>query len=126
MKSIVNIKDKPTPTYTLYMGRANKWLNLEESKWRNPFPMKAEKERPKCIFDFTKYFLASPLLNNLHELTNEIGGCYCVPRVCHVHIIKIAYDHGSENLRAMFEPFLENENVEGWFNFVKEQLCLAA
>ncbi len=93
---IINIKQDKT--YTLYMGRENKWLNLPQSKWHNPFPMKKEIERPKCIYDFTNYFLwHSNLVVDIHELYNEVCGCYCVPRLCHCHILAFAEHHGSEH-----------------------------
>ncbi len=125
MKSIVNIKNKPRPEFTLYMGRENKYLALPKSKWHNPFPMKAEKERPECIYDFTHYFLCSTLQDELYELKDQICACYCVPRVCHVHIIKFAYDHGSEILRTVFEKCCrdnEENKIEAWYNFILETI----
>lgn len=87
INQVVNIKNKPTPNFDLYMGRKNEYLGLEQSKWHNPFPMKAEYERLGCIQRFYEYAVKQDkLLSELHELDNKILGCYCVPKFCHVHI----------------------------------------
>ncbi len=85
--AVVNIKDKPTPYYDLYMGRENKWLGLEQSKWHNPFPMKAEWQRPGVLEQYLDYIINSPLMNELDELRGMTLACYCSPRKCHCHIL---------------------------------------
>jgi hypothetical protein len=42
--AIINIKKDNSP-YDIYIGRANKWLGLEASKWGNPFIMKNESQK---------------------------------------------------------------------------------
>lgn len=85
---IVNIKHKPTPYYDIYIGRVNKWLELPESKWHNPFAMKKESDRPIVLNRFTAYLLASPnLMECLYELDNKILGCYCFPKFCHGNVL---------------------------------------
>lgn len=84
MTAVVNIKDKPTPAYDLYIGRANKWLGLEGSKWGNPFPMKKESEREDVLMRYEEHIRNSKRLwRSLPELRSKILGCYCFPRSCH-------------------------------------------
>lgn len=86
--TIVNIKDVPTPKYDIYIGRENKWLNLEGSKWGNPFHLKHEKDRPQVLEAYKQHVLNSPeLLNSLSELKGKILGCYCPPKKCHGDIL---------------------------------------
>ncbi len=97
MITVVNIKNKPwsemelwreAPNNFVYVGRANKWLGLAESKWGNPFVLHGEKHREACLESYKAYILGSPdLLASLHELDDKILGCYCVPRRCHANIL---------------------------------------
>lgn len=85
---IVNIKHKPTPYYDIYIGRANKWLELSESKWHNPFPMKKESERTLVVNSFAAYLLGTPdLMESLYELDDKILACYCSPKFCHGNVL---------------------------------------
>src|SRR5687768_967979 len=86
--SLVNIKSKPTPHYDIYIGRANKWLSLQESKWHNPFALRRESDRQKVIDQYKEYILGRPdLLECLHELDDKVLGCYCYPKKCHGNIL---------------------------------------
>lgn len=88
MTTLVNIKERPTPLYDLYIGRANKWLNLAESKWHNPFPMKNEGMREVVVHRYFNYLHCSQeLLEALHEIDNLILGCYCHNRLCHGDVL---------------------------------------
>lgn len=86
MATRVNIK-KGLP-YDIYMGRANKWLGLECSKWHNPEPLKNETDRSNNIIRFREYALSRiDLHDQLEELDGKICGCYCPPeKKCHVDI----------------------------------------
>lgn len=91
--TIVNIKDKPTPKYDVYIGRANKYLNLPASKWGNPFVLKSEQGRQAVLEAYRKHILASPaLLAALPELKGKILGCYCSPKKCHGEVLKDLLD----------------------------------
>ena len=85
----VNIKDKPTPHYTLYIGRKNHWLDLEQSKWANPFIMKNEGQRAEVIAQYEAYIRSRPdLLKDLKELEGQILGCYCKSyKNCHGDVL---------------------------------------
>lgn len=90
---LVNIKHKPTPEYDIYIGRANGWLGLPESKWHNPFPMKNESERPGVIENYEKHVRArADLIASLHELKGKTLGCYCMPKTCHGSVLIKLYE----------------------------------
>ena len=98
MIKIINLKTKPTPPYTLYIGRENKWLNLPRSKWHNPFSMKAEYERDACIFKFKRYILENKkLIDDIGELDGQILACYCHNdqpghKTCHGDILRLIHN----------------------------------
>lgn len=90
MNKVINIKKEKLSDYPngLYIGRANKWLGLPESKWHNPFPMKKESDRPEVIRKFRIYILSrEDLMNSLEELDGKVLGCYCNPRMCHGNVL---------------------------------------
>jgi hypothetical protein len=67
----------------LYIGRANKYLNLPASEWANPFPV-AKYGRDNCIAMFGKMIRNDP--ERLAELPTLLGkefGCWCSPEHCH-------------------------------------------
>lgn len=89
---LVNIKKKEK--YDLYIGRKNKWLSLENSKWSNPFRMKNESEREEVLVKYKMYVLSSnSLLNSLWELEGKTLGCYCyssekgIGKKCHGSVL---------------------------------------
>lgn len=87
---VINIKKENLSDYPngIYIGRANKWLGLPESKWHNPFPMKKESDRPEVIRKFREYILSrEDLMNSLEELDGKVLGCYCSPKNCHGHVL---------------------------------------
>jgi hypothetical protein len=100
---IVNLRTKPTPSYDIYIGRANKWHGLSESKWHNPFPLKLHLNRYIIINRYKEYILGRPdLLADLGELDGKILACWChndEPNhpICHGDILR--------------ELFLEQNNV---------------
>ena len=82
---IINLRHTPTPAYDLYMGRANRWRNLEGSKWANPFFMKNEGMREEVYRKYKEYVRSRPdLIAALPELKNKTLTCWCVPKKCHV------------------------------------------
>lgn len=90
---LVNIKNKPTPEYDIYIGRANGWLGLAESKWHNPFRLKNEGQRPEILVQYEEYIRKRPdLIASLHELKGKTLGCYCVPKTCHGSVLVKLYE----------------------------------
>jgi len=91
--SLANIMDKPTPYYDIYIGRENRHLNLEGSKWGNPFRMKNESEREGVLARYEEHIESSPeLLAALPELEGKVLGCYCVPKKCHGGVLIKLYE----------------------------------
>ena len=91
MIKIANIKKKEF--YDLYIGRENKWLGLEGSKWGNPFVMKNESKREEVLAKYKEHILNSPeLLNSLSELKGKTLGCYCAPKKCHGNVLIELYN----------------------------------
>ena len=85
MIKLANIKKEP---YDIYIGRENKWLGLESSKWANPFPMKNESMREEVLTKAEEYFRSKPdLIAALPELEGKTLGCYCAPKKCHGEIL---------------------------------------
>jgi len=97
MIRLANIKKKEP--YDLYIGRANKWLNLEGSKWANPFVLKRESQREDILIQVEEYFRSRPdLIEALPELEGKTLGCYCFSSVtntgkkCHGHVLIKLYE----------------------------------
>lgn len=83
---VVNVKSGES--YDVYCGRANKFYNLPESKWHNPFWMKNESFRDEVIIKFENYLRSrQDLLDSLYELDGKILACWCAPRKCHCDIL---------------------------------------
>jgi hypothetical protein len=91
--TVVNLKDKPTPDYDIYIGRANKWLNLEESKWHNPFVKANEADRDRVILQYEEYIRCrEDLIEALPELAGKALACFCSPKKCHGHVLQKLYE----------------------------------
>lgn len=113
---LVNVKDDPKPSFDTYIGRRNKWLSLEESKWRNPFVLHREGDRQTILRMHKNYVLSRPdLIASLPELKDKTMACYCVPRSCHGHNLidlynELVRDDGTvdmekyERMRPSFRP----------------------
>lgn len=89
VQNIKNNKSIMNESNVLYIGRANKWLGLPESKWHNPFPMKNEGQRKEVLRKFLDYILKKDdLLGALPELDDKTLVCYCYPeKKCHGNIL---------------------------------------
>jgi len=97
MIKLANIKKKEP--YDIYIGRANRWLNLEGSKWANPFPLKRESDRDLIYDKAEEYFRSRPdLIEALPELEGKTLGCYCFSsttntgKKCHGQILIKLYE----------------------------------
>jgi len=82
---VVNIKDDPSiihhPDF-VYIGRANRYYGLPESKWANHYREGRDGTRDEVIL---KYLQNMPpeLLADIEELRGKILGCWCKPFNCH-------------------------------------------
>lgn len=89
---LVNLKKSPV-YYDDYIGRQNKWLNLKESKWHNPFILKRESERAEILVKYEQYLRSRPdLIACLHELKGKTLACYCYPKKCHGDVLIKLYN----------------------------------
>jgi len=89
---LANIKKKEY--FDIYIGRRNDHLNLEHSKFANPFVMKTESERNEVVQKFEIYARNNPdIMDSLDELDGKVLGCYCYShstntgKKCHGYIL---------------------------------------
>jgi hypothetical protein len=74
-----------TPNYTLYIGRA--FAGFPASKWKNPFP-EWKFGRKGCLVLYEEHVRSTPkLMAALHELDDQVLGCWCKPLACHGDIL---------------------------------------
>ena len=87
MTKIINIKSGAK--YDIYIGRANLYYNLPESKWANKYVIGKDGTREECIEKYKNDLLNNPkLLEDLHEIDGQILGCYCAPDfACHGNVL---------------------------------------
>jgi len=75
--TIVNLRKQ---AYDVYIGRG--------SKWGNPFKIGVDGDRATVIQKYREYILKKPeLLASLHELKDQVLGCYCKPQACHGDVL---------------------------------------
>lgn len=90
---IVNIKKEKDVKIDLYIGRANSYLNLPQSKWANPFVMHNEGDRIRVLELYEEHIRSKPdLMNALVELKGKTLGCYCAPKRCHGDVLIQLYE----------------------------------
>ena len=71
----------------VYIGRKTKFLR--GSKWGNPYIISKNLYRKQAVQRYNTYLSNNQeLLQSLPELRGKTLGCWCVPRLCHGHIIK--------------------------------------
>jgi hypothetical protein len=71
----------------VYIGRAARG-GYRTSKWHNPYPLRAERDRTTVLVQYRQYLLEQPeLLTALPELTGKVLGCWCLPKPCHGGIL---------------------------------------
>lgn len=102
ISNTINIKvaniyhlNKTIPSNGIYIGRFNKGLNLEQSKFANPFPMKdnSEEERNRVVSEYKEWLWKEIANNNINKndlllLNNKVLVCFCHPKKCHGDILK--------------------------------------
>lgn len=87
MTKVVNIKKEK---YTLYIGRKNSFYNEPvDSKWANKYIIGKDGNREEVIEKYRQGLLNNPkLLADLHEIDDQVLGCYCAPDYkCHGDIL---------------------------------------
>ncbi len=73
---IVNIKSGRA--YDIYIGRSNKYYNLPQSKWANPWVIGVDGTRAEVIEKYKSWILTKPeLLKDINELKDKTLACWC-------------------------------------------------
>ena len=71
----------------IYIGRTTRG-GYKTSKWHNPYPLRAERDRAAVLTQYRQYLLNQPeLLAALPELAGKVLGCWCLPKPCHGGIL---------------------------------------
>lgn len=108
---IVNIK--AGAAYDIYIGRANKFYNVECSKWHNPFVIGKDGNREEVITKFEEYVRGKPeLIKDLPELQGKTLACYCdYPKEnCHGGVlIKLLKEMDNEQIKNT--QVIDNQGV---------------
>lgn len=65
--------------YDVYIGRP--------SKWGNPFVIGKNGSRQEVIEKYEAYLYSSGLVNDVHELSGLVLGCWCSPLPCHGDVL---------------------------------------
>ena len=88
----------------VYIGRAARG-GYKQSKWHNPYPLRAEHDRTTVLAQYRQYLLTQPtLLAALPELAGKVLGCWCLPKPCHGEIlIELLNPQAWELLHASLE-----------------------
>ena len=68
--------------FTLYIGRQqfDGWQSraIPASKWQNPFPMNARRDRTQSLAEYEEHIRNTPALwGSLHEIDDQVLGCWC-------------------------------------------------
>jgi len=62
--------------FTFYIGRAH--TDMPASKWQNPFPMNARRDRTQSLAEYEEHIRNTPALwDSLHEIDDQVLGCWC-------------------------------------------------
>ena len=99
---LINLKKDKGVTYDTYIGRANGYAGLPESKWHNPFVLERESDRDMILEKYREYILKrQDLIDALPELEGKTLACWCAPKKCHGHL-----------LIELYEKFYEGREVK--------------
>ena len=78
----------------LYIGRRNRHLGLEESKWANPYSL-TYNSRERCLALYKEYIVnkitSDPIKYDLLEFAGKELGCTCAPFPCHGDVLRQLY-----------------------------------
>lgn len=85
MITVVKV-NRRVPNFTLYIGR--EWAGLPLSKWNNPYHIWQCGTVERCLSQYEYHIRNSPeLMAALHELDDQVLGCWCHPKRCHGDIL---------------------------------------
>jgi hypothetical protein len=81
MITVVHVRKAP---FTLYIGR--QCQEFDGSKWHNPWPAQIY-GRFLALKNYAAH-VRLYLWNDLHELDDQVLGCWCHPKACHGDVLK--------------------------------------
>jgi hypothetical protein len=89
--TVIHIKHTPArwntnPQY-VYIGRANPWRGLPQSKWANPYHIGKDGTREEVIEKYTQHIHDTGLATQVEELHDKILVCFCKPLACHGDVL---------------------------------------
>lgn len=89
--TVVNLRSGDE--YDVYIGRG------PNSKWGNPFVIGKDGSRKEVIDKYREWIKTQPhLMNSLHELKGMRLACFCVPKLCHGHVLAELADSAQEDM----------------------------
>lgn len=103
------------PENAKYIGRKNYKLNLPQSIFANPFPLKEGEPRGTTIGKYKKWLWEQLLEEKITKkdilsLEGYDLVCYCAPQACHGDVLKSAYEYIKNN-EADFDAKLEKYKI---------------
>lgn len=109
---------KSIPEDGVYIGRANKRLNLVQSKFANPFPMKeqTEEERNRVVSEYRKWVWQEVSSGNITKedilaLKDKKLVCYCAPKACHGDVLKALVEYVLNNEHEFYNKIYANQQI---------------
>ena len=86
MARLVNIKTGAR--FDIYIGRPSIWGNPYSHETGNTLAEFRVKTREEAVEKYEEYILSRPdLIIRLSELKGRTLGCWCVPALCHGHVL---------------------------------------
>lgn len=86
------------PKDAVYIGRANRKLNLPDSGWGNPFVLNDPTQRELVCAQYQQWLdvqvsTGAITVEQLLTLANKDLVCFCAPKMCHGHVLaeKVAW-----------------------------------
>lgn len=110
--ALVNIKDCPEEEWDHYIGRKNRAYDVEESPFANPYKIGDGYTRLESVKEYSAH-LASEILieplreHQLEEMRGDTLACWCVPELCHGHVILWYFKN---------DEFPSKEDIENIYN----------
>ena len=94
MSNIVNLDlEEDTKAWlandkNVYVGRSNRFVQVGEEKWGNPFKLNKFRSRQQVTELYRKHVLNNKqLTESVSELSGKVLGCHCSPKLCHAEVL---------------------------------------
>ena len=90
MPHVLNMSGRKgaVPDSAVYIGRANRFVGLQASRWANPFTVGKHGTRAEVIARYRAWLCNQPdLLAALPELRGRDLACWCSSEECHGDVL---------------------------------------